>query len=273
MAGGRANATGRLCHPAAASCTTCLDALPAEVAWHILSALSPRDLALAAQVCRSWFYACSSQGLWKQLFQQRWGSRHLNPYLGLPHEESNWKAAYAKEARLQRFGRLVVAQSFCAAIKLRGTTISKEGNYYILVSDGVIIRDFGAFPGCGEPSMAGLSAVAACAEVQHRQDSVPALGACTQKSKCTWLASCADPYRCCDSMTASKLDTDTPSLGVPASPPCCSHGTPREDVLASPVPVLRSRLSASSACPGLFERMLVFAGDLDAAWRAVEVQA
>eukprot|EP00850_Spirogloea_muscicola_P000678 SM000002S05758 [mRNA] locus=s2:2022853:2028350:+ [translate_table: standard] len=229
------------------------------VALHILSALSPRDLALAAQVCRSWFYACSSQGLWQQLFQQRWGFRDLKPSSGLPHQESNWKAAYAKEARLQRFGR--------------GTTISREGNYYILVSDGVIIRDFGAFPGCGEPSLAGLSAVAACAEVHHRQDSVPAHGASTQNSKCTWLASCADPYSCCDSMTASKLDRDTQSLGVPASPSCCSLGTSSEDVLASPVPVLSSRLVASLACPGLFERMLVFAGDLDAARRAAEVQA
>eukprot|EP00850_Spirogloea_muscicola_P023180 SM000334S12549 [mRNA] locus=s334:54444:56076:- [translate_table: standard] len=252
MAGGRAGAAGRLCHPAAASRTTCLDALPAEVAWLILSALSPRDLALAAQVCRPWFYACSSQGLWKQLFQQRWGSRRrrLNPSLGLPLQESNWKAAYAKEARLQRFGR--------------GTTISREGNCYILVSDGVIIRDFGPFPGCGEPSMAGLSAVAACAEVQHRHDSVPARGACTQNAKCTWLAKCADPYRCYDLMTASKLDTPTTRWGL---------GTSGEDVLASPVPVLSSGLVASSASHGLFERMLVFAGDLDAARRAAEVQA
>ncbi|KAJ3211228.1 hypothetical protein HDU67_004671 [Dinochytrium kinnereticum] len=60
-----------------------LDNAPVEIGLHVLSWLSPKDLAVASSVCRRWRNLCNEEELWRNLCNERWSRKQNSPLL--PH--------------------------------------------------------------------------------------------------------------------------------------------------------------------------------------------
>ncbi|KAL4575721.1 hypothetical protein LXL04_011805 [Taraxacum kok-saghyz] len=105
-----------------------MDNLPADLCSKIFCLLDHKDLVTAQQVCRKWKVFGSENGLWCNLFKERWGIDRAIFYA--PVDSKTWKDAYAVQDRCDRVGL--------------GLKIIREGDDYFLIHQGQIQRHLGS---------------------------------------------------------------------------------------------------------------------------------
>ncbi|RDX93388.1 pof10 [Mucuna pruriens] len=105
-----------------------MENLPSEICMKIFCLLDYHHLAVAQQVCRKWKVVASDNGLWCNLFKERWGGDHAAFYA--PIGSKSWKDVYEVQDRCDRIGV--------------GLKIIREGSDYYLVHQGEIERHLGS---------------------------------------------------------------------------------------------------------------------------------
>ncbi|ESW08467.1 hypothetical protein PHAVU_009G048200 [Phaseolus vulgaris] len=105
-----------------------MEMLPVEICMKIFGLLDYYHLAVAQQVCRKWKLVGSDNGLWSNLFKERWGEDDSAFYA--PIGSKSWKDVYEVQDRCDRIGV--------------GLKIIREGTDYYLVHQGEIQRHLGS---------------------------------------------------------------------------------------------------------------------------------
>ncbi|KAK7353395.1 hypothetical protein VNO80_18842 [Phaseolus coccineus] len=105
-----------------------MERLPVEICMKIFGLLDYYHLAVAQQVCRKWKLVGSDNGLWSNLFKERWGEDDSAFYA--PIGSKSWKDVYEVQDRCDRIGV--------------GLKIIREGTDYYLVHQGEIQRHLGS---------------------------------------------------------------------------------------------------------------------------------
>ncbi|KAG6389805.1 hypothetical protein SASPL_151279 [Salvia splendens] len=105
-----------------------MEKLPTDLHLKIFYLLDPQNLAAAQLVCRKWRDLASDEGLWSNLFKERWGIDRATFYA--PAAPDSWKDVYVVQDRCDRVGL--------------GLKIIREGEDYYLVHQGRIERGLGS---------------------------------------------------------------------------------------------------------------------------------
>ncbi|XP_050236119.1 uncharacterized protein LOC126686131 [Mercurialis annua] len=105
-----------------------MEKLPADLYLKIFNSLDHHSLAVALQVSKKWKAMASENGLWCNLFRERWGGDRAAFFA--PDDSRSWKDVYEVQDRCDRIGL--------------GLKLIREGLDYYIVHKGEIQRYLGS---------------------------------------------------------------------------------------------------------------------------------